>query len=851
MKIRILFTLIILLINTVSGLYSQSINNIQFPPSIGWKQIETEHCILIFPENLEEKASEVAGMIDSFYPAVGASLETETSKWPVIINNSLFYSNAYVLGAPRHSQLYTTPIQDNSFGTGDWLALVWSHELRHIVQNEKMMRGFTEFSDWIAGEYGSSGMFHFALPRWLMEGDAVLTETLVSSGGRGRLAGFERVLRTNSLNRIRYGYFKSSQGSYASYSPHIPSWYVTGYHLCVYIRREYGIDAFNRIMEIAADFSFTPLILNIAVRNVTGEKIETLYNNCLDELTELWRAQLEHREITEIETIKTGGDDGCDYYPLGEFENGKIAALRTSPSSLYTIVEISENGTVGELRKINPFDKNISFNGTTFCWAETEKDIRWGNRSWSNIRIYTPSSGDYRIITEKTRYLSPSISPDGSRIAAVEITEDLDSYIVVIDAETGKLASRVAEPAGAFPMQTCWTDDGTGIVYIRQHNWMKSLRLLDPESKINRTLITPDGSSISSPDVKNGMVYYISEETGLENIHAAPLRREAGDPGPRLIVSRPYGTASPAAEEGRLYFADYTPTGFEISSVMLTALPAEPAVQGGNGHVDYFKPLENQEPFYGFAGIKAVTGFSENTSRENGYIISDYHPVTGLLNFHSRIIATSASGTGIAAGLQADSIMNDSSGRLYIGYDQNEKELLTGLAGAYAGLFPVLLYGAELQSPAALPGSSFESFVYGGMWLPLDFSGGILNHRLSLQGIFLMENRLYPSESAAAAVTTDINWELTQLKAGRDIVPPLGITLKGSWYYSLEPSYYNFFFGECRVFMPGLMENQVFSLKIQGNYNTGSGLFNKSPESVPRGLDAGRLHCTAPVQQQF
>ncbi len=817
------------LFGTIFGLFPQSVNNIQFPPSLGWKQIETERCILIFPENLEAKASEIAGMIDSFYPVDEASLETETSKWPVIINNTLFYSNAYVLGAPRHSQLYTTPIQDNSFGTGDWLPLIWSHELRHIVQNEKMIRGFTALANWIAGEYGSSGMSHFALPNWVMEGDAVLTETLVSTGGRGRLADFERELRTNSLNGIRYSYFKSSQGSYASYSPRTPNWYVTGYHLCTYIRREFGIDAFNRILEIAADFSFTPLILNIAVRKVTGENIETLYNNCLDELTELWETQLEQREFTGIDIITSGKEDDADYYPLGKFKNGNIAALRTSLSAFYTLVEISDNGTVTELRKINPFDKNISFNGTTFCWAETKKDIRWGNRSWSNIRIYTPSSGDYRIITDKTRYLSPSISPDGSKIAAVEITEELNSYIVVIDAETGKLVSRFAEPSGASPMQTCWTDDGTGIVYIRQQNWMKSLRLLEPETKINRPLTSPDIWSISSPDVKDNVVYFISEETGLENIHALQLQEGNRLPENRLIVSRPYGTASPAAEDGTLYFADYTVSGFKVSAVPLPATATSPVIPAESGHVDYFEILADQEPFFGFAG-------AETHSKTAEYAISDYYPFTGLFNFHSRSLATTLSGTGIAASLQADSIMNDSSGRIYFGYDPDETELVAGMTGAYAGFFPVLLYGAELQSPAAMPGTMFESFVYGGLWLPLDFSGGILNHTLSLQGLFLMENQLYPAESAATALEADINWKLTQVRARRDLVPPLGITLKGSWYYSLEPSYYNFVFGECRVYIPGLLDNQGFSFKLQGNYNIGSGMLNKSPETVPRGL---------------
>ena len=170
MSIKKCSLLLTVLFIPLFSLQAQSINNIQFPSSIKWKQIETEYFILIFPEALEEKADNIAAMIDSYVPADQASLRTQISKWPVIINNSLVYSNAWVLGAPRSSQLYTIPPQGGFIGTDDWLPSIWSHELRHIVQNEKILRGFTKFSKWLAGDYGSSGMSHFAVPQWLWEG---------------------------------------------------------------------------------------------------------------------------------------------------------------------------------------------------------------------------------------------------------------------------------------------------------------------------------------------------------------------------------------------------------------------------------------------------------------------------------------------------------------------------------------------------------------------------------------------------------------------------------------------------------------------------------------------------------
>ena len=66
-------------------------------------------------------------------------------------------------------------------------------------------------------------MSHFALPSWFWEGDAVITETLLSSSGRGRLPSFERGLRTLILSGGEYDYVTAMLGSYAEF---VPDYYV-------------------------------------------------------------------------------------------------------------------------------------------------------------------------------------------------------------------------------------------------------------------------------------------------------------------------------------------------------------------------------------------------------------------------------------------------------------------------------------------------------------------------------------------------------------------------------------------------------------------------------------------------
>ncbi|MDC7126220.1 MAG: hypothetical protein PQJ46_11680, partial [Spirochaetales bacterium] len=271
------YFLILFFLLTCVYSFSQTLDNVQFPSNIKWKQIETKYFVLIFPEELSDQAKDFATLVDACYPADSMSLGVKAKKkWPIIINNTLSESNGYVASAPEFSELYSITPQTGFLGSGTWFPALCSHEIRHIMQNEKIQRGFTAFSGWIFGNYGTSITSHFALPSWVWEGDAVLTETLLSSQGRGRMAQFERGLRTNTLNGVRSGYDKSSLGTYGSYNKRVQSWYVMGYHLTTYIRQNYGIDGYNKILEISGNFSCMPLILNIAVKHVTGKSLKLM-----------------------------------------------------------------------------------------------------------------------------------------------------------------------------------------------------------------------------------------------------------------------------------------------------------------------------------------------------------------------------------------------------------------------------------------------------------------------------------------------------------------------------------------------------------------------------------------------
>src|SRR3546814_4043726 len=88
-----------------------------------------------------------------------------------------------------------TPPQNN--GPGDWVTRLAVHELRHIAQINQVIQ--TKKIDLPLIQEFQFALFGVSMPVWLIEGDAVITETALTSGGRGLQPSWENEFRANEL----------------------------------------------------------------------------------------------------------------------------------------------------------------------------------------------------------------------------------------------------------------------------------------------------------------------------------------------------------------------------------------------------------------------------------------------------------------------------------------------------------------------------------------------------------------------------------------------------------------------------------------------------------------------------
>jgi hypothetical protein len=230
-----------LLANNASAQFSESGTE---PASVRWQQIHTEHFRVIFPTDAAHDGQRAANVLEYIYSKEGKTLNHQPAKIPVVLHNRTAFSNGFVSWAPKRSEWFLTPPQDNY--AQDWLEQLAVHEYRHVVQIDKLNQGITKALGFAVGQQ-AVGAISGLLPMWFLEGDAVATETALTNAGRGRNPAFEMPLRTIALSGK---YQKYDKALFGSYRDHVPNHYELGYQIVSWTRERYGAKTF----ETSADF---------------------------------------------------------------------------------------------------------------------------------------------------------------------------------------------------------------------------------------------------------------------------------------------------------------------------------------------------------------------------------------------------------------------------------------------------------------------------------------------------------------------------------------------------------------------------------------------------------------------
>ena len=663
-KFIIRYLLSIILCISSSTVFSQFFNGDPYPPSVKWRQINTENFQLIYPASFEDGAQKLANRLEIFRERVSQTLSKEPRKISIILQNQTVESNGNVQLAPRRSEFYTTPPQQGDFQ--EWMDNLAIHELRHVVQFDKLT-GYLRAPFF---EQLALAIYGVTLPSWFFEGDAVVSETALSAAGRGRLPSWEMPFRTNLLHGKTYGYQKDYLGSLKDVTP---GFYELGYFLTSGLEKAYGETIVDSLMTRMAKLPVRPYNFSNSLKKFTGYNTREWHEKIRTDLTQKWQEQLAKNNPLDYPLFPTPKSGKPESWLLPRtLPDGQLLALHQSVRNVPAIVVIDSLGKQTEVVKTGrQTEPNFSYARGVLAWDEIRRDSRYGKRVYNVINLYDMRTHTYRQLSHKSRYFSPVLRPNQSQVVAVAIDEAGQISLDLLDTETGALITRFPTPGNILLQTPAFDDTGDKVIATGISNQGAALIELNLSTGIYRTLLSGQAQQIERPMYANGHILFKAHYNGIDNIYS--LDTAKGIIRQRTNVR--YGAFNPWFDRktGQIWFNEYQINGYRISHLKSSDLP-----------ISHFNPPLSKKNIL----------MTSDTSEGKIWPSKPYKRLKNLINFHSLSVDNGNFDNlgNINPGIYwlSDDLLNTTQLRLGYTYDGDvhSSEYLASIS--YQQLFPKL-----------------------------------------------------------------------------------------------------------------------------------------------------------------
>lgn len=801
-----------------------SANGQQHPPSMKWQVLESPHFNVVFPNEIEGEAQKVVNQLEHYYRSAGWSLDTVPSRISIYLSNRSTVSNGYVRLFPRMSLWYTTPYPDGTrLGNDNWLRSMGIHEYRHIVQFDKANQKTTKFFSRFLGDFARGGLA-WSVPAWFVEGDAVVTETALTAEGRGRLPQFDMGMRASLLEGRKVSYEQAYLGSYSTY---FPNYYSLGYHLVNYGRREYGEKVWSKVTDRYSWYPFWPYAFSRATKRYTGKNVRGLYESAMSDLTGKWMQKTEREELTSFEVVESPQKLWTNYLFPQVVDSTAYVAIRSGKSHASSLVRIDGLGEESYLCRLPSQQMNSA--GNKVVWVENYKDLRWGERDYSDLVVFDITTKKRTRLTEKKQLFSPCFSKDGKLIVAVEYTSELKSSLVVFDASTGKELQRWSHPSNDTFRQPNFSGNGEEVVFTNSTIKGGGIGVWNRLTGEYSPLKEYSWENVSHPIFVQNKVVFHSAKNGRDAIWSIDqtTKKEV------LLVNGKYGITAPSYSGGALTFQEYTADGYRIGHQKLASLVEIPFDSSKYLGINYQDSIVAQEG--GSVFKVAPDSVSFPTRKHNWY--------RGLINFHSLLFMPGI--PNVSAYALSRNHLNTFDITVGGAYNNNERVFKPQLQLVYKGLFPRFTFMGEYAKIGQLntdPRADVNKLYYHerdlslNVELPFNFSHGAFSKQLGLYG--LMAHNIITDangEDSPLRFPTQSNFVagggayflVSRQGASRDVGVRLGLSLSAYYKQYISAGSKDILSLSSTVYLPGIGRHHA--LKVEGvfeNKNSDNQLFS-------------------------
>jgi hypothetical protein len=392
-----------------------------------------------------------------------------------------------------------------------------------------------------------------------------------------------------------------------------------------------------------------------------------------------------------------------------------------------------------------------------------------------------------RTLITSSRFLYPALSPDGKRLAAVELVRGGDGgngAVVILDAEDGRRLDEMVlkDRSAAYPS---WSPDGERLVFSVRSSQGRQIvewSLLDDDI---RGLTSPSFDTVKQPIyTRDGQfVLFGSNASGEEAIWAL---RPGFEPYP--AARGRFGLTQPLPGSARDFYAAALP---DYQGEVVFRIPI-PVVE-----TDEMKPEVNQKKFQ-------IT--TETQERP-------YPPLAGMVNVHSW--GFGVRGNALTLGILSDDVLGRFSVRTGGFYDASDTAPGAYAALLYTGMRPIFGIDAEYRYRSAGQNPFHQTTLVLTADYPVNLSrSGIRDHRLDIGSAFGARWRNPAGgEEILPVAFYDLDWRLQRLGGFRAFRPELGIELELSYgHVPLPGQYEHVAAGELGISLPGGLPQTFLTL---------------------------------------
>lgn len=477
-------------------------------PVLAQRQIVTDHFYIYFDANAEKTAMRVAEVAEEVFETLASAFDfyDTFSRIHILVHDDQDFSNGFANYYENRIEIWASDLDfPHLRGTHEWIKLVVTHELAHIVSMKVASKGFANAAVFHTGQANQNPDFflvipwlHLVAPSWYIEGVAQLADEQI--GYEAWDSHRDMLLRMAALEDDLLSY--NEMGVFSHDTIRSEMVYNQGFALLRYIRERYGQGKAEELTRHIGLFRFDP-----AIKKVLGISAKDLYREWTQHLRRHYGAQARRIVYARLGPEIAGPGDGAGAVEQTDLDritrlvdrrfegdllvDGGSFALHPVYSPDGTkLAYLSNEGHDFAITTIRILDLDTGERTdteerttTAISWTPDSRSIVYGQRAGAYFDLYR-----YDVAEKKARRLSanlrvrdPAVSPDGSTVAFVR-SEDGVANIGLMNIDGTRIRYLTNHNDGTIYYTPRWSPDGRRIAFCIFRGEDRDIGIIEADS---------------------------------------------------------------------------------------------------------------------------------------------------------------------------------------------------------------------------------------------------------------------------------------------------------------------------------------------------------------------------------